>query len=136
MLADKDGHFEVLNGNLGKRGNVIFTDYVLADDGGDDPAVQAWLGAEPVPRFPVSAEDHVARLERLGLEVRSNVDITDTHSLLVLRGWEYFLESLAEEKPEPAQLPFLRSELEVWARRMQLMEAGKLKVCRIHASRP
>jgi hypothetical protein len=134
-MADKDGLFEVLKGKLAERGQMILTDYVLAEEGGDDQAVQAWLGAEPVARFPETEADHLARLEKFGLEVRSNEDITDTHSQLVLRGWEYFLESLAEEKPEPAQRALLRNELEVWARRMQLMEAGKIKVCCIHARR-
>ena len=127
--------FEILAGKLAGRGHIVFTDYVLTDDGRDDPAVQAWLEAEPVPRFPITLDEYLAVLERHALGVRSSEDMTSTHSEMVLRGWEYFLESLLEEKPDSTQLGFLQSELEVWARRMQAMETGKLKVYRVHACR-
>ncbi len=134
-LADKDSLLEILAGKLAERGQMLFTDYVLAEDGRNDPAVQAWLGAEPVPRFPISLDEHLAMLERHALSVRSSEDMTSTHSQMVLRGWEYFLESLLEEKPDSTQLASLQAELEVWARRMQAMESGKLKVYRVHACR-
>ncbi|MEE8535317.1 MAG: methyltransferase domain-containing protein [Kiloniellales bacterium] len=134
-LADKDSLLEFLAGKLAERGHMLFTDYVLAEDGRNDPAVQAWLGAEPFPRFPISLDEHLAVLERHALSVRSSEDMTSTHSQMVQRGWEYFLESLVEEKPDSTQLASLRIELEVWACRMQAMETGKLKVYRIHARR-
>lgn len=134
-IANKERLFDALVERLSKRGQMLFTDYVLSGQGLEDAEIAAWLKSEPVGRHPVTLDDHVKAVEARNLKVRGTRDITDTHRQLIQRGFEYLSERLAREKPDPRYMPLLRQELGLWTHRVQAMDAGVLKVFCVHAGR-
>jgi hypothetical protein len=134
-LADKEAFFDALTARLSQSGELVFTDYVIAEGAAEAPEIRAWLTAEAFPRHPVTLEAHRAALEARGLSIRSSEPITETHRHLILRGLESFMDGLRRDPLERALLAELPGELEIWSRRVQAIEAGALDVCRLHAGR-
>ncbi len=134
-IDNKERLFDALVERLSKRGQILFTDYVLSGKGREDKEIAAWLKSEPVGRHPVALDEHVKAIEARGLKVLGTRDITDAHRQLIQRGFEYLSERLAREKPDPRYMPLLRQELGLWTHRIQAMDAGVLKVSCVHVGR-
>lgn len=119
---------------LNRHGQLLITDFVVPSPGERSPAIKRWLASEPEAALPWATADYANRLASMGLHVRID-DMTDAACATIRRSWAdhlMWLRALGKEH-RPAQV--LVKEAERWARRVKLLEAGELGVCRIHAAR-
>ncbi|HYD99570.1 MAG TPA: class I SAM-dependent methyltransferase [Alphaproteobacteria bacterium] len=135
-VASKDRLLDVIHGALKPRGQLCFTDYVLADSANPShPGLTQWAEHEPAPPHPWSVRDYVRGLEGRGFDLRTSEDITDQHRKMVLDAWAGFAEVLRDHKPSKGTLLELVSEAELWARRVIALQSG-LRVYRFYALKP
>ena len=132
-IADKPEFLRMVESALKPRGQLLFTDYVLAGRALTSKALDRWAEFEPVTPLPWAAEDYQEALEALHLDIRIVEDHTEQFHGLVTRAWADYIEVLAKRGIEAEEGAALVAEVELWARRVQAIEAGDLKVCRIHA---
>ncbi len=72
-------------------------------------------------------------MTELHLDVRVTEDITASFHKQVTGAWATYIASFERDGIDDQIAPVLVDEFEIWARRIQLIESGDLKVCRIHA---
>jgi len=98
-----------------------------------DPSVSAWRRLEYRKRDLPTEAGITAQLEHLRFEVRVTEDQSDHHISLVLQGWQDFVQSLQGAHPSHLFAEALVNEAELWARRISLMHAGRIRLVRWHA---
>jgi ubiquinone/menaquinone biosynthesis C-methylase UbiE len=135
-VKDKDRLFEVIDLTLKDRGQMLFTDFVLAEPDLSSPAIDAWLAAERVTPRPWALEDYAKVLTHHKLDTRISEDITDETRKQITECWANYMSRVDQTSLDDAMSSALVSEAEMWTRRVKLMEAGDLKVCRILAVKP
>ena len=118
---------------LKDRGQIMFTDFVLAEAGHSSPAIDAWRASEPVKPAPWAAEDYVQALTELNLGVRLSEDITEETRALITQAWGAYMANVNRADLDSASASAVIGEAELWARRVKLLDSKDLKVCRIHA---
>jgi hypothetical protein len=52
---------------------------------------------------------------------------------MVIQGWSDYIEATPRGSVGEDSAPALLDEVELWARRVQAIDSGDLKVCRVHA---
>lgn len=114
-------------------GQILFTDYMLPRPGHASPAMETWKAVEPQVPFPWSLDEALSVLNALELDVRIHDDITDRMRLSILEGWGRFSQMIATGGMSPAFKAALLQEVELWARRVAMLESGDLKVYRVYA---
>jgi hypothetical protein len=98
-----------------------------------DPAIAEWCRAEDrAPDLPTEAAI-AAELQRLRFDIRVTEDQSTRHVSLVLQGWQQLVQSLDGAHPSHLYAEALVNEAELWARRISLMHAGKIRLVRWHA---
>ena len=132
-IDDKPEFLQRVEAAMKPRGQLLFTDYVLAGRALTSPALDRWAEFEPVTPLPWAAEDYQEALEALHLDIRIIEDHTEQFHGMVTRAWADYIEVLKKRGVEAEEGPALVDEVELWARRAQAIEAGDLKICRIHA---
>ncbi len=132
-VEDKSHVFRVIGEALKENGQLVFTDYVLADKAGDSRAVDNWRNNEPVTPFPCSAAEYRKNIIEEKMEIREAVDVTDEICSSIRRGWADFLARAEEALGKAPMPPMIVEEFEIWNRRVQAMEGGGLRVYRFHA---
>lgn len=133
-VADKQALFSAVAESLRVHGELMFSTLALPDTSGPGPAVQAWLDSEPATAkpHPWPTQALAALLDSLNMEVRPIEDITQDYRRWVMQGFMRFLSSLSKaELVEVSQE--LVSEVEYWTQRINAIDAGELKVVRLHA---
>jgi hypothetical protein len=118
-----------------KPGGQLVMQELVADEALDpaDPAVAAWCRLERRrPELP--AEVFISEtLQRLGFEVRVTEDQSSRHIGLVVQGWKGVIRGLHGARPARSYAVALADEAELWARRIGLMHAGRVRMVRWHA---
>lgn len=132
-VKDKDRLFRIIGKALKDRGHVLFTDYVLVEPDRRTPALEQWIAAEAVEPHPWTIEDYVKALKKLKLDIRIAEDISERMHRQIKQGWAGYLAQVDQAALDTAARAALADEIELWTRRTKLIEAGELKVCRIHA---
>lgn len=132
-VEDKDQLLEQIGGCLKDRGQLVVSDYVAADA---EQLPADWIASESIPPKPWTVENYSASLEKLGYDVRVVEDISDRFKQVVVRGWTKFLSSIEGAGQQDATKRALVPEIELWTRRVQAVDGGQLRVCRIHALKP
>jgi SAM-dependent methyltransferase len=132
-VHDKDRLFEMIDFTLKDRGQMLFTDFVLAEPELSSPAIDAWLAAEPVRPHPWAVEDYTKALTHRKLDTRISEDITEETRKQITGCWANYMSRVDQASLDAATSSALVNEVEIWTRRVKLMEAGDLKVCRILA---
>ncbi len=133
-IRDKDKLFHSINAGLKSRGQLLFTDYVLAHSSSTSAPITAWRKGEPGGVWPSTIVEASAQLDRLAMDVRISEDVTDAHRDLVLEAW-----SRMTGAPPPAirDNPRLHelwiAEAELWMRRVAALDTGDLRVYRFFA---
>ncbi len=117
---------------LHSDGELLISDFVVSDGA----AIPAGSGL----RHPWTAAAMVQLLKENGYEIRSVDDMTDWYLQLVREGFqriEQSMPSFAEADPEEAQVlrTALTRELELWTRRVALLQDGQLRLYRFHAQK-
>ncbi len=132
-IADKPAFLNTVESLMKPRGQLLFTDYVLAPSAEKTVAFEKWLEFEPATPHAWSVQDYKEALATLHLDIRVAEDITDQFHAMVTRAWAQYIKVLQNRGVEPEGAPVLVQEVELWARRVQAIEAGNLQVFRFHA---
>ena len=119
--------------SLKKGGQLLFTDYLLAKTGNIEEATQNWMSHEPIRPEMWSIKQMHEYVEKQGLEIRIEDDMTQEMCGLILRGWRRALPNFRPGHFEPELGHALLAEAELWARRLTVLLSGDVRVYRIHA---
>jgi cyclopropane fatty-acyl-phospholipid synthase-like methyltransferase len=131
-VKDKKDFLKIIETAMKSRGQLLFTDYVLAKPHLRSEDLDTWIEHEPHGAHPWAVEDYRHTLGELHLDIRVIQDITETFQKMVTGGWAAFLRNTQATTFDPELAPALIDEVELWTRRMQAIESGDLKVCRMH----
>ncbi|MGF1611892.1 MAG: SAM-dependent methyltransferase [Kiloniellales bacterium] len=134
-VEQKERLIETIGKLLKDTGHVLFTDFVLARTGLNSPAIETWKAGEPDTPRPWAMEQYVEALTDCRLEVCITEDITRDFQRAVTEGWATYLSALGGGEVDKRLAPILVEEVELWTRRIQALESGDLRVCRIYAVR-
>lgn len=115
------------------RGQFLFTDYMFGEKHKGGPLFEKWLQNEPRMPHVWSVNDYERALSELHLDIRIVEDNTSTFHNQVITAWSSYINSIQKSGLDEEIAPALVDEVELWTRRMQLIESGELRVCRVHA---
>jgi cyclopropane fatty-acyl-phospholipid synthase-like methyltransferase len=132
-VADKPKFLRAVEDAMKPRGQLLFTDYLLAKPGQHSKALAKWAEFEPNPPHAWAENDYKEALAAIHLDIRVVEDHTKQFHGMVTRAWANHIKLLQSRGVPPEDASALVNEVELWARRMQAIEAGDLKICRIHA---
>jgi ubiquinone/menaquinone biosynthesis C-methylase UbiE len=133
-VEDKARFLRAVERALKNRGQIVLTDYVLAEPASlDSPAVKAWRQCEPHPLHLWTAQEYAAALKQAGLELRVTEDMTAGFRSMVLNGWAALTTATEGASLDPELVRVLVDELERWTRRIAAFESGDLKLVRFYA---
>ena len=132
-VKDKPAFLRTVENLLKPRGQFLFTDYVLNTTGNDSIALQKWREFEPNTPHPWTVQDYKQALTELHLDVRVIEDNTKDFHKMVTQAWADYIRRLEGRAVAPDEAPALVDEVELWTRRIQAIESGDLRVCRVHA---
>lgn len=132
-VADKPKLLKAIEDLLKPKGQFLFTDFVLAKPHLRTPTLEAWIENEPQTPHPWALEDYQEALAGLYLDIRVAEDMTKAFRAMVIKGWADYTESTARGSVDTESAPALVDEVELWTRRIQAIDSGDLKVCRVHA---
>lgn len=133
LVAEKEQMLEVVERALKPGGQLLFTDYVLADSRSDSPALTAMLEKEPKSPALWSVYDYREALGDLELDIRISEDITPRITAMITEAWHAFMESARRSRDLQADGDLVIEEAELWTRRLKALEEGALRVYRFHA---
>ncbi|MFQ5774267.1 MAG: methyltransferase domain-containing protein [Kiloniellaceae bacterium] len=131
-VEDKPTFLRTIENLLKSRGQLLFTDYVLAKPHLSSPAIDKWIDHEPRRPSPWSVEDYQEALAGLHLDIRVVEDTTQAFHKMVTQAWAKYIVAANQRGIDDEVAPALVDEVELWTRRMQVIEIGDIKVCRIH----
>lgn len=132
-LQDKDRMLSTLSAMLKDKGQLLFTDYVLAKKGKITPTVKMWMDLERQKPWLWSMADYDLALLKVPLDVRISEDITDSVREVIVKGWADYLSSAKRGGIDDELAEALIEQVELWTRKVEAIDAGDLKVCRVHA---
>jgi len=132
-VQDKPAFLKTVEMLLKPRGQILFTDYVLAKPHGVSREVQMWADKEPSPAYPWSVEDYRQAFSDLHIDIRVIDDNTEEFHKMVTQAWARYIVRLQQRGVDAESAPALVDEVELWTRRMMAVESGDIKICRIHA---
>ena len=132
-VANKPKFLKAVENLLKLKGQFLFTDYVLAKPRLSSPVLKEWMAHEPLKPYPWAIEDYQDALTGLRLDIRVTEDVTETFRAMVIKGWADYTQSTQRGGIGEGAAPALVDEVELWTRRVQAIDSGALKVCRIHA---
>ncbi len=132
-VQDKERLVEALEFGMKENGQLLFTDYVLAKEGGSSQAIDDWAAGEYIKPHPWSMEQYVRELTNRKLDIRITEDITDKFRNMVVQAWAKFMTSQGAGAVNNDIASALVEEVELWTRRVKALESGDLRVCRIYA---
>lgn len=133
-VADKKALFAAVADGLRVHGELMFSTIVLPDTTGPGPVAQAWIDSEPEAArpHPWPAQALAALLDSLNMEVRPIEDISADYRRWVMEGFMRFLSSLSKTELKDIAQELMR-EVEYWTSRINALDAGEIKVVRLHA---
>lgn len=131
-IADKKRLLMALQSGLKDRGQLLFTDYVL----GPQPqgaSFRKWADGERLPCYPVALELLQSLLESLHFDCRIAADDSDTYRTYVMAAWTRIAEELESGRIPRHLLSRVVEEAERWARFVDVLNEGEMRVYRFHA---
>lgn len=131
-VKDKKTFLTTIEMVMKSRGQLLFTDYVVAEPHLRSANIDNWIEFEPNGANPWAEADYRQVLADLHLDIRVVQDTTDAFHKMVTGSWAAFVRKAQAEGLSPEMYPALGDEVELWARRMQAIESGDLKVIRVH----
>jgi len=123
--------YEIIN-MIKPRGQLLFTDYVLAEDARPKD-VAAWKKDEPVTPYPWTLKEYEAALTEARLDIRIKEDITDDVYKIITSSWATFLTGLRGRELDKATSDAIEESVDLWTRRTKAIDSGTLRLCRFHA---
>ncbi|HLF58876.1 MAG TPA: methyltransferase domain-containing protein [Alphaproteobacteria bacterium] len=132
-IVNKRHLFAAISKSLKKHGQLLFTDYVLAKTDHMEEATLNWAAHEPIRPEMWSIKQIRDYLEKQGLEIRIEDDMTEEMCDLILEGWHEALQNFRPGHFEPELGEALLAEAELWARRLGVLQSGDVRLYRVHA---
>jgi len=132
-VKDKKEFLKTIEKIMKSHGQLLFTDYVVSEPHLRNDNIENWMDIEPNGAHPWAESEYRQGLADMHLDIQVVQDITDSFQKMVTGGWAAFTRTAQANGLPPEMFPSLADEIELWARRMQAIEAGDLKVCRMHA---
>ena len=132
-IPDKTAFLHTVESIMKSRGQLLFTDYVVAASAERSDAFDKWSEFEQIKPHVWSVQDYKEALQTLHLDIRVAEDITDQYHATVTQAWASYIKELQSRGVVPENAEVLVDEVELWARRVQAIESGNLQVYRIHA---
>ncbi|MEQ8356631.1 MAG: methyltransferase domain-containing protein [Kiloniellaceae bacterium] len=132
LVDDKDRLLKEIIHMIKPRGQLLFTDYVVAEDA-DERAVFDWADGEPGKPNPWTMRDYEVALTEARLDIRIKEDITEQVNEIITGSWARFLSQLKGRTLDKDTSAAVTDAVELWARRTKAIDAGALKICRFHA---
>lgn len=132
-VTDKMRLLKMIESSLKNRGQILFTDYVLAKKNGVTAGIKAWMEAESLKDPPWSVSDYETALVANRFDVRITDDITDRLRTQVTRTWSELMVAAHGGNGQVQLSSGLLAQAELWTRRVKAMESGDLRVYRFHA---
>ncbi|BDG70815.1 hypothetical protein [Roseomonas fluvialis] len=129
-----DGLLAATAAGLRPGGQLVLMDLVAR--GMPAGAAEArWLAAEGRPEPPAEVALPAA-LQRAGFDIHVVEDLGRRHRDAVLSSWQALMVALRDEPTRPAapEAADLVAEAEAWLLRLRLMQEGRLRLLRWHAS--
>ncbi len=131
-VGNKPKFLKAVERLLKLKGQFLFTDYVLAKPHLKTPVLKEWIAHEPLKPYPWAIEDYHDALTGLHLDIRVTEDVTETFRAMVIKGWTDYIQSTRRGRLSADTARVLVDEVERWTRRIQAIDSGDLKVCRMH----
>jgi len=135
-LPDKTRLLHEVFDGLKPKGQLLFTDYVLANPNVEDAALRTWRETEPEEPAPWAVSHYMDALNDLRFDIRISEDRTDHYAAAIKRGWADFMHAAAKDGRLERYGELALQEADVWTRRLQALESGGLRVYRFHAIKP
>lgn len=132
-VKDKNKFLKTIEDLLKPKGQFLFTDFMLTKPHLRSPILENWIENEPQKPYPWALEDYEVALAGAKLDIRVAEDITKAFRAMVIKGWANYTGSTKSGSIGHESAPALVDEVELWTRRIQAIDSGDLKVCRIHA---
>lgn len=133
-IEDKERLLDEMYAGLKETGQLIFTDYMIAEKlTGDSEHIKEWIKGEPTLTFPWRIPQYRAALRKLDFDIRIFADDTENFRQMILYRLKEFVEDLKSEDLTRDLVTALVHEAEVWKGRVKAMERGALKLIRVHA---
>jgi SAM-dependent methyltransferase len=135
-VRDKDRLWQQLVAVLKDRGQLVFTDFYLANDADPDKgALKAWCETERVEPHLTQVQDATAGLTAAGFDVRTVEDITNVYKQGLKVGLGKLHDHLQQNEMDAETRQMLADELALMTRRVRALDSGLL-VKRVHAILP
>ncbi|WP_200343350.1 methyltransferase domain-containing protein [Rhodovibrio sodomensis] len=135
-LPDKVRLLHMIEKGLKPKGQLLFTDYVLASVGDHSEELQAWKEGEPDTPAPWAVSDWEDALKELRLDVRIKEDRSDRQIAAIKSGWAEFMQQAALDGRLERYGQLALEECDLWTRRLNALESRALRVFRFHAIKP
>lgn len=135
-LQNKSHVLRMIEKGLHPGGQFAFTDYVVAEEGRDDPALALWREAEMPTPHPWSPKRYDAELTNMNLDVRIAEDASEAHQRAILAGWATLVEGLRPGGVSRRTTLLMIEETEKWVRRVAALRAGGLRYYRFYVTKP
>lgn len=132
LVEDKDRLLKEIVNMIKPRGQLLFTDYVLAEDA-DERAIFTWAEGEPHKPTPWTMRDYEDLLTEARLDIRIKEDITQEVYGIITASWARFLSSLKGKTVDKKTSEAINDAVELWTRRTKAIDSGALRICRFHA---
>ncbi len=132
-VGDKTKFLTAIENLLKPKGQFLFTDFILAKPSLRSPILETWIEHEPLKPHPWALEDYQETLATVHLDIRVAEDVTKMFRAMVIKGWADYTQSTRRGSIGEEAAPALVDEVELWSRRIQAIDSGDLKVCRVHA---
>jgi SAM-dependent methyltransferase len=131
---DRETFLRKVADSIRPLGHLVLTDLMLTDEEArNDRRVKAWLKRDVADASPDIVGAYTPVLEELGFDVRVEEDESDIYNAYVLQGWATFVEGLSREDLDRELVSLMMIEAEFWVNLMRALQAGKVRLCRIHA---
>lgn len=133
-LADKERVLNRLTRALKPGGHLVFTDLVVEGKDRQSPQIAAWQEAEPGAAECWSEAQYRKALDdgtKMDLHVLK--DDSERYNDFILQGWQALQESLDSAATSRQFVDLLMREGNIWLSRSRALQAGRLRLVRIHA---
>jgi len=132
-IPDKTALFAAIEESTKETGQILFTDFVIEEQGKQSEAIAAWAASEPLKPHLWSAADYESMLAKHNFEVRIAEDITKEYHDMIIRAWADYTARTEGKPVNRAVAHALVEEIELWTRRVQALDSGQLWVYRFFA---
>ena len=134
-LAEKDAAFLEMWNILKPGGQALFADFMAktADEAKEDAA--EWAKFEKMKPYLATVDQIRQGLSAAHLDVHELEDISSLFCSHILRGLAGLTETLKKGSVPKDQRPWVMWEVELWARRIAMLQAGNIGFYRVHASK-